>query len=76
MEATNQILEADEIQKAALEKPKEEDEALKQKAVTYVAFEDLQPFEEGHLFNTDQDRFVKVEIADMVKDPEQWHLQF
>jgi hypothetical protein len=76
MEATHQILDEVELEKAALEKPKEEDEALKQKAVTYVAFEDLQPFDQDHSFMADQDHFINVEIADMIKDPELWHLQF
>lgn len=64
------------LQKAALEKPKEEDEALKQKAVTYIQFNDLADFEPEHAFHTDFDNFVSTQMQERISDPEQWHDQF
>jgi len=40
-------------QRAQLEKTKDEDDALRQKAVTYIQHADLKDFGEDHLFRTD-----------------------
>ena len=46
------------LSKGQAEKSKDEDEALKQKAVTYTQYSDLQDFEgDDHLFVADQAKF-------------------
>jgi uncharacterized protein involved in cysteine biosynthesis len=70
------FLDLQMMEKGALEKPKEEDEALKQKAVTYVQFEDLTDFEQSHMYYTDLENYIETELPFMIKDPEEWHLQF
>mmetsp|Transcript_14508 Transcript_14508/g.22516 ORF Transcript_14508/g.22516 Transcript_14508/m.22516 type:complete len:282 (+) Transcript_14508:56-901(+) len=64
------------VEMGQAEKSKEEDEALKQKAVTYVSFEELEDFKDDHLFNTNFDQFIKQDMQDRINDPEEWHAQF
>ena len=53
-----------EIIQANTEKPKEEDEALKQKAVTYIQLDDLPDFDADHLFITDNDKYTNSHLPD------------
>jgi hypothetical protein len=52
---------------------KEEDDALKQKVVTYTQFEDLNDFPHEHLFKTDLNAFVNQEMAKRMADQEAWN---
>jgi hypothetical protein len=47
---------------------KEEDDALKQKVVTYTSFADLQDFDDAHQFKTDLDAFVNQEMSKRMAD--------
>ena len=68
-------LDLAEIEKlGVMEKGKEEDEALKQKAVTYVMYEELTDFDKDHIFHLDFNKFVNSVLPDKMRDPEEWYL--
>jgi len=54
------------LEKGAQEKPKEEDEALKQKAVTYVQYDDLIDFETENEFTSNQSSFIDTTLPAMI----------
>ena len=56
------------------EKSQEEDKALKDKAVTYTQFDDLNDFVQDHQFYKDQKSFFSEHLNKMIVDPEEWHL--
>lgn len=61
---------------AQLEKDKDEDDKLKQQAVTYTQFEELVDFEDEHPFKKETALFLVFELSNKVRDPEEWHRQF
>ena len=61
---------------AKMEKDKDEDEKLKQQAVTYTSFDELADFEGTHAFKIDPEQFMTTGIADKIRDAEEWHRQF
>lgn len=55
---------------------KEEDDALKQKVVTYTQYEDLEDFSEDSMFKTDVETFINQEMVKRMADQEAWNEQF
>jgi hypothetical protein len=45
---------------------------LKQQVTTYTQYEDLADFGEDHLFKTDLEQYLKVDITARFEDPENW----
>lgn len=80
MDSSPEIVYDKELEKliaeAQKEKSKAEDEALRQKMVTYVQFEDLEDFAPEHQFFTDFDQYVNQGLQENIRDPEEWHAQF
>ena len=64
------------IKKGTSEKSDKENKELLEKAVTYTSFADLNDFNDDHLLRTNADKFLKQDLPDRMKDPEQWHMQF
>ena len=62
------------LKKALTEKSLEEDNALKEKAVTYTQFSELKDLADDHLIRTDQKAFFEGRLNQMISDPEEWHL--
>lgn len=44
--------------------------------MSYTDFKDLEDFEDGFLFKTDQKKFLEEEMKMMTEDPENWFNQF
>jgi RNA recognition motif-containing protein len=45
---------------------------ISQQTVTYTQYEDLADFGEDHLFKTDLEQYLKVDITARFEDPENW----
>ena len=58
------------------EKTKEEEEKLKEQAVTYIQYDELTDFEADHPFNTKFSEYIEKDMIKDTLDSELWKEQF
>ena len=64
------------LEKGQSERTIEENEALMQKSVTDVQFEELKDFEDDHLFKTNLTDYMENDLKNRMANAEEWDRQF